>query len=145
MTGITLRAAEPQDFGFCEHLYFEAMAGVIVASELDIGRQRDGFVRQWRLPEVHIITVSDEDAGWLQTTLTNDAVLLGQFYLAERFRARGIDSGVMKMLIDGAARDGKAVTPSVVKNNPARRLYERLGFQHTHEDQHKGYMRFEPK
>jgi hypothetical protein len=30
------------------------------------------------------------------------------------------------------------------KINPARRLYERLGFQRTHEDWHKVYMRLEP-
>jgi len=32
----------------------------------------------------------------------------------------------------------------VVKINPARRLYERLGFSVTHEDLHKVYMRREP-
>jgi ribosomal protein S18 acetylase RimI-like enzyme len=33
-----------------------------------------------------------------------------------------------------------AVTLGVVKTNPARRLYERLGFRVTHEDQYKFYM-----
>jgi ribosomal protein S18 acetylase RimI-like enzyme len=51
----------------------------------------------------------------------------------------------MKMLIDEAARDGKAATLGVVKINPARRLYERLGFQPTHEEQRKVYMRLEIK
>jgi GNAT superfamily N-acetyltransferase len=101
--------------------------------------------RQWRPPELQIITVSGEDAGWLQTTPTDEAIFLGQFYLAERFRARGIGSGIMKMLIDEAARDGKAATLGVVKINPARRLYERLGFQPTHEEQHKVYIRLETK
>jgi hypothetical protein len=41
-------------------------------------------------------------------------------------------------------RAGKPVTLGVLKINPARRLYERLGLQRTHEDRHKVYMRLEP-
>ena len=33
---------------------------------------------------------------------------------------------------------------TLLKINPARRLYERMGFQRTHEDRHKVYMRLEP-
>jgi hypothetical protein len=50
----------------------------------------------------------------------------------------------MRAVIDEATRERKAVTPAVVKINPARRLYERLGFNVTHADQHKVYMRREP-
>jgi ribosomal protein S18 acetylase RimI-like enzyme len=47
------------------------------------------------------------------------------------------------MLIEEARRAGKPITLGVVKINLARRLYERLGFQRTHEDRHKVYMRLE--
>jgi hypothetical protein len=50
----------------------------------------------------------------------------------------------MRILIEEAARENKAVTLGVVKTNPARRLYERLGFSVTHEDQYKFYMRRHP-
>jgi ribosomal protein S18 acetylase RimI-like enzyme len=36
------------------------------------------------------------------------------------------------------------VTLGVVKTNPAKRLYERLGFRVTNEDERKLYMRREP-
>jgi ribosomal protein S18 acetylase RimI-like enzyme len=39
---------------------------------------------------------------------------------------------------------GQAVTLGVVKTNPALRLYERLGFRVTHEDDRKFYMRRGP-
>jgi len=38
----------------------------------------------------------------------------------------------------------KPLVLSVVKINPARRLYERLGFRVTHEDRYTLYMRHEP-
>jgi ribosomal protein S18 acetylase RimI-like enzyme len=47
----------------------------------------------------------------------------------------------MHRLIDEAARAGRAVTLGVVKTNPALRLYRRLGFAITHEDERKLYMR----
>ena len=50
----------------------------------------------------------------------------------------------MQFLIDEARPDRKAITLGVVKINPARLLYEPLGFRATHEDQYKVYMRREP-
>jgi ribosomal protein S18 acetylase RimI-like enzyme len=47
----------------------------------------------------------------------------------------------MQALIEEATRSQRAVYLAVVKINPARRLYERLGFRVTGEDQHKVYMR----
>ena len=49
--------------------------------------------------------------------------------------------------IEEATRARRAINLGVVKISPARRLYERLGFQLTHEDEHKFYMRrdFHPR
>jgi len=58
-------------------------------------------------------------------------------------RNQGIGTTVMSHLISDAARDGRAITLGVVKSNPALRLYERLGFRHTHEDERKFYLRRE--
>ena len=50
----------------------------------------------------------------------------------------------MKRLIAEAARAHQAVRLNVVKINPALRLYERLGFRTTHEDDRKFYMKLDP-
>jgi ribosomal protein S18 acetylase RimI-like enzyme len=49
--------------------------------------------------------------------------------LAPAFRARGIGSGLLCSLIDEAERSGRTLSIHVEHNNPARRLYERLGFR----------------
>jgi ribosomal protein S18 acetylase RimI-like enzyme len=49
----------------------------------------------------------------------------------------------MHRLIDEAARADHAVTLGVVKTNPALRLYRRLGFAITGEEQRKYNMRRE--
>ena len=92
-----------------------------------------------------VIWVAGEDASWLQTAPADDAIFLGQLYLARTFQNRGIGGHVVQLLIEEATRSGKAITLGVVKINPARRLYERLGFRVTHEDEHKVFMRRDPQ
>jgi hypothetical protein len=83
---LSLRRARPQDFAFCELLYFEGMGWIIQALNLDMARQRESFTSQWQPAEVRVITAANEDIGWLQTTPADDAVFLAQFYLDGRFR-----------------------------------------------------------
>jgi len=141
---ITTRGAELQDFEFCQRLYFESMREIIAVLHLDMAQQHEVFARQWQAAEVRILATAGEDIGWMQTAPADDAVLLKQLYLARRFQRRGIGSRVLWSLIDETRCVHKAITLGVVKINPARRLYERLGFRITHEDQHKFYMRREP-
>jgi len=141
---LTLRPAQSADFAFCQRTYFDSMASIIETLKLDMSRQRESFRQQWQLPEVRIITIAGNDVGWLQSALANDAIFLAQLYLDGRSQRQGIGSRVMRAVIDEAAYEGKAVTLGVMKINPARRLYERLGFSVTHEDQYKFYLRREP-
>jgi ribosomal protein S18 acetylase RimI-like enzyme len=141
---VVLRAARPEDFAFCRRITHETMRWIVERLfGWDEAQQAEKFATQWRLDETRIITCAGEDAGWLQTRPAEDAIFLGQLYLDGCFQGRGIGTRVMRIIIDEAQRDGKAVTLGVVKINPARRLYERLGFRTTHEDEYKFYMRRE--
>jgi ribosomal protein S18 acetylase RimI-like enzyme len=136
---VTTRPAEPQDSDFCQRLYFASMGWIIEALKLDTERHREGFARQWQVAEVSIITMADEVIGWMQTAPADDAIFLGQLCLDGRFQRQGIGSSVMWALIEEAGLAKKAITLGEVKINPARQLYERLGFRVTHEDQYKFY------
>jgi len=99
------------------------------------------FREQWDVEQVRIITLNGTDIGWLQSFVKDDTLFLGQLFVDGVLRRQGIGTGVVKGLIEEAARAGRAVTLGVVKINPALRLYERLGFRTTHEDERKFYMR----
>jgi hypothetical protein len=86
---LALRPAQPQDFAYCQRVYFECMKWIIQTLNLDLAQHREGFARQWQLAEVRIITVAGEDVGWLQTALADDAIFLGQLYLDGRFQRQG--------------------------------------------------------
>jgi ribosomal protein S18 acetylase RimI-like enzyme len=48
--------------------------------------------------------------------------------LAPSFRRRGIGTGLLRALIAEAQESGRKLSVHVEMNNPARTLYERLGF-----------------
>lgn len=94
--------------------------------------------------EVQIITLDGSDVGWLQTKIQDSKLFLAQIFVDSSFQCRGIGTEVMNRLISEAARADQPVVLGVVKINPAVRLYKRLGFQITHEDERKLYMRRDP-
>lgn len=141
---ITLRPARTQDFDYCASLYFTGMKAIIQELNLDMAAQVASFRQQWEFTQVRIINLDGSDVGWLQSNALGDAVFLAQLFVDSSFQRRGIGTQVMNRLIAEATRAGRAVTLAVVKINPALRLYERLGFHITHEDDRKFYMRRDP-
>jgi GNAT superfamily N-acetyltransferase len=141
---VTFRSAHADDFDYCADMYFAAMGETIRALGLDSVAHRASFRRQWEPAQVRIIVREGADIGWLQSDIRGDALFLGQLFVDAPFRRQGIGTQVMHHLIGEATRARQAMTLGVVKTNPARRLYERLGFRITHEDERKFYMRREP-
>ena len=136
-----LRPGRPEDFDYCARLYFEGMDNIIKELNLNMDAQVAAFRQRWDVGQVRIITLDGMDIGWLQSFVKDDALFVGQLFVDGALRRRGIGTEVVKGLIEEAARAGRAVTLAVVKTNPALRLYERLGFRTTHEDERKFYMR----
>jgi ribosomal protein S18 acetylase RimI-like enzyme len=141
---ITLRPARTQDFDFCQTLYFAGMENIIRELNLDRVAQSASFRQLWELTQVRIIVVGGADVGWLQSTIRGDSLFLAQLFVSASFQRRGIGTDVMHRLIAEAALARQAVTLGVVKINPALRLYQRMGFRITHEDDRKLYMRRDP-
>ncbi len=142
---IALRPAVPQDFEYCKRLYFAEMNWVIEELRLDRVAQAASFQQQWAPAEVRVITLDGSDVGWLQSTTQDDWFFIAQLFVDGPFQRRGIGTEVMNRLIDEAARGNLAVRLEVVKINPALRLYERLGFHITGEDDRRFHMRRDPQ
>jgi len=138
---VALRPALKQDFDYCRRLYFGEMQWIIDELHLDPAAHEISFQQQWKATQVRILVVDGVDVGWVQTVTENDELFVAQMFVDRPFQRRGIGTEVMKWLIGEAARANQAVRLAVVKLNPARRLYERLGFQVTHEDDRKFYMK----
>ena len=90
-----------------------------------------------------IIVIDALDAGWLQVGESPDSVYLGQLYLAPSFQDCGVGTAIVRSLRDQARQAGKAFTLDVMKNNRARTLYRRLGFQVIGESEYKLKMQWQ--
>jgi GNAT superfamily N-acetyltransferase len=141
---VAFRPALPKDFDYCERLYFAEMGRINRELKLDRELQAASFRRQWEVMQVRIITLDGADIGWLQSTTRDGTFFLGQLFVGASRQRRGIGTEAMHRLISEATRLHQAMTLGVVKTNPAKRLYDRLGFHVTHEDDRKFYMRREP-
>ena len=141
---ITLRKACPEDFDYCASLYFRGMDKIIRDLNLTMSAQVANFRQRWEVTQVRIVTLDGAAVGWLQTMQADGALFLAQLFVDTAFQRRGIGSEVVGHLIQEATAADQPVTLGVVKTNPACRLYERLGFRITHQDERKFYMRRDP-
>ena len=142
-TRIVLRPAVAEDFDYCARLYFAGIEWMFQELNLDRAAQVTGFRQRWEPIQVRIIVLDDANIGWLQCNAEGDTLFLAQLFVDTPFQRRGIGTEVMKRLIGEAAHVHRAITLGVVKTNPALRLYRRLGFSVTHDDDRKFYMKRE--
>jgi GNAT superfamily N-acetyltransferase len=141
---VSLRAAVDADLEACRRTYFAEMDWVNERLGLKRDDQESMFRKLWDPTQVCIIQADGVDVGWLQTVVSKSEHMLGQIFVDAPFQRKGIGTEVLRRIIDEAARLALPVRLAVVKFNPSRRLYERLGFRVTHEDERKVYMTRDP-
>lgn len=89
------------------------------------------FEQSWR--KRRVVQVGGENAGWLELRPDGDKWLyLAEIGLLPAYRNRGLGTRIIKDVFAYADAHGLDVELQVLVTNPARRLYERLGFRQTH-------------
>jgi ribosomal protein S18 acetylase RimI-like enzyme len=104
--------------------------------------QRDHFANHW--PDVRLaIESSGQLAGFLDLDEQGESIHVGNIELRPESQGKGIGSAILKAVQQRAELKRVPVTLQVLKVNPARALYERLGFQHTGETETHHLMAWE--
>ena len=126
---IDLQQATAEHYDFALHLYLLTMRPYMQELMVwDEQEQRAIFAAQWKREEAKIISVDGKDAGWLQIAELPTEIRLQKFFVSPPWQRSGIGSEVLGDLLANWRPTGKRIVLRVLKNNPARRLYERLGF-----------------
>ncbi|WP_374686793.1 GNAT family N-acetyltransferase [Promineifilum sp.] len=103
--------------------------------------QEEYFRKKFDPQKWQVIQVDGRDAGVLVVEQRPDEVYLGLIELWPEFQGRGVGSAVVNRLKAEAHGRGQPLTLHVLKTNvPARRLYERLGFQVVAEEEYRYRM-----
>ena len=89
-----------------------------------------------------IILLCGTPVGLLKVVRSEDNWDLVQIQILPEKQGGGLGSIILKKLLADADEVGVSVSLSVLRANPARRLYERLGFRIVGENEHAYDMRY---
>jgi ribosomal protein S18 acetylase RimI-like enzyme len=124
---IELRQIETSDFDFLWQLHNAALKEYVTKTwGWDENWQRESFIKTFNPSEGKIIVIDGRDAGYLWVIEKENEVLLASIRLLPKHQNHGIGSKIIRDLLD---KSEKPVRLQVLKVNPARHLYERLGFE----------------
>lgn len=140
MSSITRRPIGGEDMEFLCSLYAstreEELAPVPWPPEHKMAFLRQQFEAQHRHYQEHyagaafdLLLVDGRPAGRLYVARWTKTVRIVDIALMPEFRGHGIGTALVTELFAEADASGRTVSIHVESNNPARRLYQRLGFQ----------------
>lgn len=141
---IICQRSTPDDDAFLQELFFAVrapefqlagLAGPMLTQllEMQYRAQYTSYVANYPAAKNSIVWVDGERAGRMLVD-QGDACHLIDIALLPQYRGRGIGTQVLQQMCVEARGAGKTVRLSVRPENPARRLYERLGFRATASD-----------
>ena len=106
--------------------------------------QRAYFQMRYDPSENQIIVLDGRDIGVIAAERREDTIHLSTIYIRPEYQDQGIGTQLLKDLLAEASREGLPVTLRVLRVNPAKRLYERLGFVVIRETETRYYMKAMP-
>lgn len=128
--GIGLRPAVPEDREFLWLLHCETMRSYVELTwGWDEDWQRRRFDQRFNPPALKIIVKDGAPIGFVHIERTPGTIFLTGIEIAPAEQNRGIASQIIRDLLAEADRERLPVRLQVLKVNPARRLYLRLGFR----------------
>lgn len=102
--------------------------------------QRAGFWHHHPIDKFHVIQLRGYDVGGIYVDEAESCNILRMIFLLPEFQGQGIGKLMIAAEIARARDCGKYLALKVIKVNPAKRLYERLGFMVTQEDSATYFM-----
>ncbi|SIT35537.1 Acetyltransferase [Paraburkholderia ribeironis] len=142
---LTLRPALAADEAFL----FELRKATMTEHLARVGEPVDDVTHRARLLHRYdtawVICVDGTPAGLLKAHRTETGWVVVQLQIAPALQGRGIGERVLRRVMHAAQADALPVTLKVLKGNPAKRLYDRLGFEVVGEDDMQLYMQCAPR
>jgi ribosomal protein S18 acetylase RimI-like enzyme len=136
---VRLRPVEDADRAFLVELYGSTREAELARVDWDDGVRAAFVEQQFSAQDAHyrtnypgatldVIEVDGSPAGRLYVHRGPSDIRIMDIALAPAFRGRGIGTGLLRELIAEAERSGRKLSIHVEMDNPARSLYDRLGF-----------------
>lgn len=131
-----LRPATHADYQYCHDLTKQNM--LTLFSRHWGGWVDDAFRKDFHVEEVTIIQTDEERIGYFSLSDREEEAYLSNIQLSPAVQNQGIGTEIMKTILKENA--AKAIRLTTFQDNPAMRLYEKLGFEVTERDGETVYM-----
>jgi ribosomal protein S18 acetylase RimI-like enzyme len=136
---VRLRPVADADRGFLVELYGSVREPELAQLPWDEPAKRAFVEQQFSAQDAHyrgnypgatldVIEVDGSPAGRLYVHRGPSDIRIMDIALAPAFRGRGIGTRLLRALMDEADSSARKLSIHVEQNNPARSLYDRLGF-----------------
>ncbi|WP_404392370.1 GNAT family N-acetyltransferase [Pseudoalteromonas phenolica] len=137
---LNLRPFKESDLIFLKHLYATIREPEVAQAQFTPQQKQLFFTQQFEAQHSHymknyctddfnIIEVAGQPIGRLYLDHWRTETRIVDIALLPEFRANGIGGFLLKKVITEAHKNNKPVSIHVEKFNPARKLYEKLGFK----------------
>jgi ribosomal protein S18 acetylase RimI-like enzyme len=97
----------------------------------------------YRFDCAKIILINGEKAGLLKVVKNLNEWELSQIQIINKFQRKGLGEQIIRKIIHEAKQEKAFISLHVLKSNPAKRLYERLGFNTINENAHSFKMNYQ--
>jgi GNAT superfamily N-acetyltransferase len=124
---ISQRAATWDDVEWLEPFYESIMRPYYV--ELNLFWDSTKFREYFDPKLTQIIQVDGVDIGLIKTEERLDCIYLGDIQIQSEYRNKGIGTSLIESVIRSASIVNRPVRLRVLRGNPAKNLYLRLGFK----------------
>ncbi len=127
---VTTRSALEPDAGFAYEVRESSMRQYVVAtwgewSEVEVRRQ---IAEDIRLARLSVVEMDNKPVGILRVDEHPGHIDIDQMFLRPEHQRKGIGTVLLERVLDRASQRKVPVKLWVLRVNPARALYERLGF-----------------
>ncbi len=142
----SLRKAVETDVDFLLELRETTMGQYLREVGMPTGREAYLERVHYAFDQAQIIVINDAPAGLFKAQFNPE---INEWYLVQiqlhpDYQSKGIANRLISNLISKADASGSTVGLSVVKTNPAQRLYSRLGFERVGETDFEYLMQYTP-
>jgi ribosomal protein S18 acetylase RimI-like enzyme len=145
MVAFSFRRAQEADFDLLRRLHRAGMKAHVTELWGWDDEVQDGLLRERFEPErLSVIVSGGRDIGILQVSREPGSMRLDNILIDPAWQGRGIGSAILSDLAAEARGAGTALSLSVLKPNPAKALYERMGFVVVGEDEFRYAMAYRP-
>jgi len=139
---VMLRASSESDVNFVNMLLTRRVMRqyVEITWKSTKGRERYYERNRFQQSKTKIIQCNGIDIGRITTTILSARMVIDGIHIVEDFQGRGIGRQLISQVINNAHKKGMPVELILLKANPVKKLYDRLGFHTYKEDMNRYYM-----